>query len=80
MRILDEPRDSSVDRAIVLLARNEAQELLDSLQQLLAVDGKGQHSHVPSEDYKKEITIAIYASDADEGFNLRCQKLIRDDV
>jgi len=79
MRILDEKRDNSVDRATLLLTRSEAQELLDSLRSLLA-DGQGQHAHVPSEDYQKEITIAIYEPGHANEFNQRCQKLIRDDA
>lgn len=79
MRILDEERDHSVDRATLLLTRIEAQELMDSLQSLLA-NGKGQHAHVPSEDYQKEMTVAIYDPSRTDGFNLRCQKLIRDNL
>jgi len=79
MRILDEKRDNSVDRATLLLTRSEAKELWDSLQSLLD-DGKGQHTHVPSEDYQKEITIAIYDPGNIEGFNQRCQKLIQDNA
>lgn len=79
MRILDETRDNSVDRATLLLTRTEAQELLDSLQSLLA-DGAGQHAHVPSEDYQKEIAIAIYDPGHVEGFNRRCQKLIQENA
>jgi len=79
MRILDETRDNSVDRATLLLTRSEAQELLDSLKSLIA-DGKGQHAHVPSEDYKKEISIAIYEPGNPEGFNQRCQRLIQDNI
>jgi hypothetical protein len=79
MRILDEMRDNSVERATLLLTRSEAQEFLDSLQSLLD-DGKGQHAHVPSEDYQKEIAIAIYEPGSTEGFNQRCQKLIQDNA
>jgi len=79
MRILDEERNNSVDRATLLLTRSEAQELLDSLQELLA-NSKEQHTHVPSEDYQKEITLAVYEPGNTEGFNQRCQKLIQDDA
>ena len=79
LRILDESRDNSVDRAIVLLTLSEAQELFDSLKELLN-DIAGQHAHVPSEDYKKEITLAIYNSDQLDGLTQRCQKLIRENL
>jgi hypothetical protein len=77
MRILDEKRDNSVDRATILLTRSEAQELRDSLDLLLR-DGKGQHAHVPDEDFKKEITIAIYTPENLDEFNQRYQKLIKE--
>lgn len=77
MRILDEKRDKSVDRATILLTQSEAQELRDSLDLLLR-EGKGQHAHVPDEDFKKEITIAIYSPGDFDGFNPRFQKLIKD--
>ncbi len=79
MRIPDENRDNSVDRATLLLTRSEAQELLDSLQSLLA-NGGGQHAHVPSEDYQKEMTIAIYEPGHANGFNKRCQRLIQNNI
>jgi hypothetical protein len=79
MRMLDENRDNSVDQATLLLTRSEAQELLDSLQSLLA-KGQGQHAHVPSEDYQKELTIAIYEPGRVDGFNERCKKLIQDNT
>lgn len=79
MRILDESHDISVERATVLLTRSEAQELLDSLQSILT-GSEGMHAHVPSEDYQKEITIAIYEPGHADGFNPRCQKLIQDNI
>jgi len=79
VRILDEMRDNSVGRALLLLTRSEAQELLDSLQAILTGATK-QHAHVPCEDYQKEITVALYEPGQTEGFNQRCQKLIREDA
>jgi hypothetical protein len=77
MRILDEKQDTSVNRVTILLTQNEAQELRDSLESLLH-DGKGQHAHIPDNDFRKEITIAIYTPGDLNGFNQRCQKLIRE--
>jgi len=79
MRIFDEIRDSSVERITLLLTSSEAKELLDTLQSLLA-DGEGQHGHVPSADYKKELTIAIYHTGHIQEFDQRLQKLIQEDI
>ncbi len=76
MRILDETRDNSVEMVILLLTKSEATELHDDLEWLLNNDGKEQHAHVSSEDYQKEITIALYEEGKTEGFNERCKKLI----
>ena len=83
MRILDEKRDKSVEQITLLLTQSEAEELQDSIKRLL--DGgkepeAGQHTHIPSEDYQKEITIALYTPDNVDSFNHRCQKLIRENT
>lgn len=78
MRLLDEKRDNSIDRLTILLTRSEAQEFRDSLEFILN-DNKGQHAHIPAENFQKEITIAIYTPDKFNEFNQRCQKLIRED-
>ncbi len=78
MRIHDELRDNSVEKVTLLLTRSESQELFDSLE-LLLKNGKRRHEHVSSEDYQKEITIALYEEGITEGFNERCQKLIQED-
>jgi len=79
MRILDEIRDNSVEQATLLLTRAEAEELHDSLQSLLE-NAKGQHVHISSNDYQKEITVAIYDPNHLDGFHPRCQKLIRENI
>ncbi|MEN6307507.1 MAG: hypothetical protein ABFD91_07100 [Anaerohalosphaeraceae bacterium] len=78
MIILDEKIDKSISRLTLLLQQSEAEELRDSLESILK--GKsGDHEHVPSEDYKKEITVALYEPSNIDGFNDRVQKLIRKD-
>jgi len=79
MRILDEMCDSSIDHATLLLTRSEALELVDSLESLLA-KGQGQPTDVPSEDYQKQLTVAVYDPSRVNGFNRRHQKLIREDA
>ena len=78
MRMLDEKRDQSLSRVTILLSRAEAEELRDSLEAILG-GGIGQHEHTPSEDYQKEITVAVYDEANVDSFNDRCRRLIRDD-
>jgi len=75
MRILDEGRDQAVERAMLLLTRSEAAELVGSLQ-LLLDDGAGRHEHVLSDNARKEIGVAIYETGCVDGFGERCQRLI----
>lgn len=78
MRILDEDKNNTVNRLTLLLCRSEAEELRDSLESILKGEIEG-HAHVPSEDYCKEITLALYSPSDFGSFNIRCQKLIRED-
>jgi len=78
MRLLDEDTDKAVDRVTIYLTQSEAEELRDSLLALLK-EPRGNHSHVPSGDFQKEITVCIYSEDALSSFNERSQKLILND-
>jgi len=78
MRMLDETRDRSLSRITLLLTQAEAEELRDSLESVLR-GGIGQHEHTPSEDFEKEITIALYDDAAIDSFNDRCRRLIKED-
>lgn len=78
MRMLDEKRDQSLSRITVLLTRAEAEELRDSLDSILG-GGIGQHAHTPSEDFQKEITVAVYDRTNLDSFDDRCRRLIRED-
>jgi len=78
MRILDEQRDQAVSRSTILLTRAEAEELRDSIEAILE-GGEENHAHIPSEDFQKEITLALYDGANTSTFNDRCQRLIRED-
>jgi hypothetical protein len=78
MRILDEQRDQGVSRSTILLTRAEAGELRDSIEAILKGD-EGNHAHIPSEDFQKEITVALYDETNISTFNERCQRLIKED-
>lgn len=78
MRMLDEERDRSLSRITILLSRAEAEELRDSLKSVLE-PGVELHQHISSEDYQKEITVAVYDETNVDSFNDRCRRLIRED-
>lgn len=78
MRLLNQDEDRVIQRLLLLLTQREAVELKDSLELLLA-NSAGRHEHISSEDYQKELTIAIYDQTALEGFDGRSQTLIARD-
>jgi len=78
MRILDDDASKKVDHVTILLTRDEAEELRDALTNVLT-DPEYDHDHVISEDYQKEIIVAIYDVANLSSFNERCQRLILKD-
>jgi hypothetical protein len=78
MRILDEVADQSLSVITIYLTEAEAEELRDSLEQLLA-NWPSRHEHVSSSDYKKQITVCIYDAENLEGFDARSKQLINED-
>jgi len=79
MRILDDHASKALERVTVYLTISEAAEMRDSLQALLS-SPPGRHEHVPSDDYRKELTICIYDQGALVGFDDRSRRLILDDA
>jgi len=79
MRLLDEDRDTKLDRVTIYLTRPEAEELMSDLRMALA-NPKGHHAHISSEDFQKEITVCIYDNNLLGDFNERSKRLIKDDV
>ena len=78
MRLLDGGSDKRLDQVFLYLTKSEAGELVDSLESLLD-SPTGNHNHVSSSDYKKEITVCIYDEKSLEGFSKRSRKLILED-
>ena len=78
MRILNQDKDEALNRITLYLTMDEARELRDSLESLLAVP-LGHHEHVPSEDYNKEVTVCIYDTTFLDKFDNRSRKLINED-
>ncbi|CAI4033143.1 hypothetical protein DNFV4_03576 [Nitrospira tepida] len=79
MRLLDQRGDRKLDSVTIYLTADEARELRNDLDRLLA-NPQEHHAHVMSEDYRKEITVSIYDEANLEGFDARSKKLIREDI
>lgn len=78
MRILDESTEFSLSKLTVFLTKAEAGQLRDAVDALLQRGGRG-HEHVDSEDFTKEITVAVYDVDDISQFCERAQHLILHD-
>jgi hypothetical protein len=77
MRILNETTDSPVDNILLLLTRQEATQIISYLGELLS-GTPGDHFHVESEDFQREITLALCEADDIETFSPRIKRLILD--
>jgi hypothetical protein len=78
MRLLDQKSDASLQRIIIYLTQREAEQLRDFVGGLIKKP-LGNHSHISSDDFKKEITVCIYDEANLSGFNDRSKKLIMTD-
>ena len=78
MRILNDDTDEKLDRLTLYLTRSEAEELKGSLEDLLKHPDHN-HSHTPSEDYQKEVTVCIYDIQKLSEFDERSKKIILQD-
>jgi hypothetical protein len=78
MRILNEDTNEKIDRILLLLTVNEANELSSSLHDIIDTPANN-HTHIPSEDYKKEVTVCIYGTEIANKFSERISMLIKDD-
>lgn len=59
MRLLDEGNNRTLNRVTLYLTLSEAQELRDSMTDLLS-GPMPNHCHIPSSDYQKEVTVCVY--------------------
>jgi hypothetical protein len=78
MRILDDKTNKAINSVSIFLTEIEAKYLIGYLEQLV-YEKRGDHSHLSSEDYKKEITICLYSLETLDKFHPRIQKLIMQD-
>ena len=61
MRIYSVDTDKKINKAILYLTPDEAQELKDSLELIINNNEKHHHEHIPDRegDFKREITVCI---------------------
>ncbi len=80
MRIYNVDLDKKVNKVILYLTAEEAQEMKDSLELILNDNEKHHHEHIPDRvDFKREITVCIYKEDDLSRFDDRSKKLILND-
>ncbi|HEX2582687.1 MAG TPA: hypothetical protein VHL30_01055 [Chlamydiales bacterium] len=81
MRIYNEDTDRKVNKVILYLTPDEAQELKDSLDLILSNNEKHHHEHIPDreDDFKRQITVCVYKEDNLSSFDERSRRLILKD-
>ena len=77
MRIFNLDTDKKVNKIILYLTPDEAQEMKDSLE-LIINNEKHHHEHIPDResDFRREITVCIYKKGNLSSFDERSRKLI----
>jgi hypothetical protein len=80
LRILNENDNSAISNITLMLTLEETKELRDGLNQLIQTDLRNNfHIHVDDNEYRHEITVAVYNNENETQFNDRIKKLIIDD-
>ena len=79
MRIQDNKTLNKLKYITLCLTKEEAQELIDSLSELIRKP-EINHAHVPDRDFEREIDICVYDPDnIDSNFSDQVKKLIEQD-
>lgn len=76
MRILDQDTDKALENVMILLEKDEAEELYEELGRLLKSSKIDDHGHIEDSDCEREITVSIYEKEKLDGFHDRIKKLI----
>ena len=81
MRIYNVDSDKKLNKVILYLTPDEAQEMKDSLELMITNNKRHHHEHIPDreDDFKREITVCIYREDNLSSFDERSKKLILHD-
>ena len=78
MRILNLKEKKTLDLLSIFLTKNEAIQLIEYLEDLIQ-NPSHQHSHLSSDDYKKEITVWLYDNENFDKLPPNVKELIHDD-
>jgi hypothetical protein len=79
MRIFDEDNQKVINNVSIFLAINEAQEIWDTLEDLLnKFQNDADHAHINDADYSHGITFCLYNENNLNSFSIRAKKVIRD--
>ena len=78
LRLFNDERQQPLKDVTLYLTKSEASELRDSIEGLLSRP-PDDHTHVPSDDFSREITVCIYDLDSLDHFDERAKQLILED-
>ena len=81
MRILNQNDDKPLNDVLIVLKKEEASELIDTVRSLLELKNNQsyRHEHINDEKYEHELTVVIYDQDDNDGFSERIKMLISRD-
>ena len=77
MRIYDPKSKKQLGEVTLYLTPREAAELADAARDLAEAPSH-HHGHVSSDDYSREVTIAVYTAENLSGFDAEFQMLLKD--
>jgi hypothetical protein len=78
MRLIDEVNNHALKQVTLFLTIEEASSLVKQVADLL-VKPKLHHVHIEDDEFKREITVAIYTSSNMSQFDERSRKIIEKD-
>ena len=80
MIILDLSNNKALKNVNLYLTLEEAKEMLDDLDRLIANYGNNEHSHINDSEYEHEVTLTLYSEDNLQGFDERSKALIKEGI
>lgn len=75
MRIYDPDNDKTFDNVTLYLTIDEARELYDDLAGIIEHPA-GNHAHINSSDYQKEVTVCVYDTEHLDLFDEKSKKIL----
>jgi len=76
MYIYDSDSDRTIDDVVLYLTIEEASELYDGLAKIIEKP-RGNHTHVSSDDYQRELTVCIYRKEDIDTFDDKSQQILK---